>query len=115
MNVKLPIYFTEEGRGWKYRPKEIMLKFENGQDVLTALFTYEHKQLGKCTFEKVNGYYIEDNIKIRVTNYVGFNGEAFLKICPHCGKIKPTYDFDFIGRYDETRDQSNCNECRGSY
>lgn len=66
----------------------------------------------------VNGYFLQDGEKIRVTNIVGYDYTAkdFLKQCPQCGSVETIEAFDYAGRVtDELRDQSNCMDCRGNY
>lgn len=118
MTVNYPIVFTISGRGWRNSPISVTLKYGGGTKVSTGTLNQTHLQQGDFSIVEgpVSGYFMSGGDQVRVTNLVGAQNGVLLKSCPHCGKIKPIYEFDDSGRFTgEQRDQSNCNDCRSSY
>lgn len=112
MNINLPLQLTGTHQ-YARQSKTVDLIFDNNHIISTSNITNAHTSQGAFTLSEVSSGYDANNI--RITNIAGYNGFTFLKYCPHCERIKPLVDFDNIGRYNSSRDQSNCNACRGSY
>lgn len=118
MTVIYPITFTITGKGWRNRPINVDLNYQSGKSLTTS--TIDKSMLTEpftILPNPVNGYFLNpQNEKVRITNFVGYDGQSFLKQCPQCGRIMRLEGFDYSGRYTgEERDQSNCMDCRAQY
>lgn len=112
MRIILPFRLTGSGNpGYRY-PNSVTIRYSNGS-ILTNISVITSNMLTSPFRMDISSGYGSNNV--RITNIAGYDGTDFLKWCPHCKKIKPLSDFDNIGRYNSSRDQSNCNDCRGSY
>ncbi|MGV8146290.1 MAG: hypothetical protein ACLKAK_10850 [Alkaliphilus sp.] len=102
MIMRLPITFD----------RSITINYSDGSSEKTKIFP-ANKGLVECTFIEINGWDVCHN---RVTNLVGYDGIEMAKKCPRCNITKHVTRFGYDGRYtNRRRDQSYCNECRGSY
>lgn len=59
------------------------------------------------SFPQCDGY---DGDNLRITNIVGYSNGDFLKVCPNCGRERPSESFGL--RLTVNRDQSWCMDCR---
>lgn len=113
MIVNLPLRLTGSGNpGYKLN-KTVNITYEDGTIIRNINVINSFIARMPFTMPMSSGYDFNGN---RITNIVGFDGTYLLKWCPSCQIIKPTISFGWIGRVTNgRRDQSECNDCRGSY
>ncbi|MDD7372568.1 MAG: hypothetical protein SO136_06275 [Sarcina ventriculi] len=113
MMVNLPLRLTGSGNPGYRIPNTVTITYSNGRILRNVGLIDTSITTSSFTMDMSSGY--DSNVN-RITNIVGYNGQYLLKYCPQCGHTKPTIDFDWSGRVTTgRRDQSDCNNCRGSY
>lgn len=113
MIVNLPLRLTCSGNPGYKIPNTVTITYNNGQTINNVNIIDSSITIMPFRMNMSSGY---DSIGNRITNIIGFDGTNLLKHCPSCNKIKPTIEFGWSGRVTTgRRDQSECNNCRGSY